>query len=90
MTRSPKQAFLESPHKISHEKFVQTESFQTACDYALLVLVQEQPHAPDPSKGWDSHSQLIGARRVLDILKSLSEAEKQPEPVKQKTLNYKV
>lgn len=66
------------------------DSFQVACEYALLALLQEQPEAIDPSKGWDSHSQLVGARRVLEILKTLHQPEEASKPEKQKTLNYKV
>lgn len=88
MTRTPKQAFIESPHAISHEKTVSQESFQAACEYSLLALVQEQPYAIDPSNGWDSHSKLMGARRVLEILKSLHQQEEVQKPVKPTTLNY--
>jgi hypothetical protein len=89
MTRTPRQAFIESPHKIEHAKTVNLESFHVACEYSLLALLQEQPEATDPSKGWDSHSQMIGARRVLEILKSLHQVEEVQKPVKPPTLNYR-
>lgn len=90
MIITPKQAFIDSPHRKDHEVTAQKQSFQAACDYALLVLLQSQPEATDPSKGWDSHSQMIGARKVLNILKTLHLPEAESKPVKQPTLNYKV
>lgn len=90
MTRTPKRAFIEGPHRKNHAEIAVLESFQVACEYALLVLIHEQPEAIDPSKGWDSHSQLVGARRVLEILKTLHHEEEASKPEKPKTLNYKV
>lgn len=90
MINTPKQSFIDSPHRKDHEATTQKPSFQAACDYALLVLLQSQPDAADPSKGWDSHSQMIGARKVLDILKTLHQVEAESKPVKQPALNYKV
>jgi len=90
MIRAPKQAFIESPHRAQHEKIVQTESFQSACDYSLLVLLNELPKATDPSQGWDCHSQMIGARRVLDILKTIHKADEGNKPLRAPKLNYNV
>ena len=90
MTRTPKQAFIESEYRLDHEVTTKKESFKVACDYALLVLVQEQGEASDPSKGWDSHSQIVGARKVLEILKTLPQVEEEKKPVREKTLNYKI
>jgi hypothetical protein len=90
MTRSARTAFCESQHRVGHEKITMTESFQAACDYSLLALLEEMPEAADPSKGWDSHSQMIGARRVLDILKTIHQPIKPPKPLKPETLNYGV
>jgi hypothetical protein len=89
MTRTPKQAFIESSHCKDHAIVTGTESFQAACEYSLLAFLQEQPEAIDPSKGWDSHSQMIGARRVLEILKTLHQQEEVQKPVKPPTLNYR-
>jgi hypothetical protein len=88
MIITPKQAFIESKHRKEHEDTTQKQSFQVACDYALLVLIQDQPEAIDPSKGWDSHSQLVGARKVLNILKTLHLPEAESKPVKQPKLKY--
>lgn len=90
MIRPAKQAFLESPHKDVHAKIVMTDSFQTACDYAMLAFMEELPSPADPSKGWDAHSQVCGARRVLDILKTLSQSPAEVKVLKPPTLNYGV
>jgi len=90
MIRSPREAFRDSQHRLAHEKITGTESFQVACEYALLTLLQELPDASNPSAGWDSHSQMVGARRVIDILRTLHQPEKQIEKIKPPTLNYKV
>jgi len=90
MIISPRQRFCESAHRSSHEKLVITEAFQIACEYALLTLVSELPEASDPSRGWDSHSQLTGARRVLDILKTLHKLPEKPKGLKSPTLKYGV
>ena len=90
MTRTPKEAFLKSEHRQKHEEMVLTASFQTACEYALLELAQSQPEATDPSKGWDAHSQMVGARKVLEILKALHEPVKEQKPLQSQSLKYNV
>lgn len=87
MKNSAKETFCHSPHRAAHERTVQTESFQTACDYALLQLLSEMPSAPDPQRGWDSHSQMCGARRIIQILKTLHEPVKNPVAPKIDRLN---
>lgn len=71
------------------EQIVLTPEFQTACDYALLEFAQRQPQAKDPSHGWDSHSQLVGAREVLEILKALHEPTTTKTGTREPSLNYK-
>lgn len=90
MIRPPRQTFRESPHCDIHKKLVLTEAFQVACDYALLALLQDMPESKDPSQGWDNHSQMVGARRVIDILKTLHQSPEETKGVKPPTLNYKV
>lgn len=63
-----KEMFLNSPHREAHQKWVESAAADAARDAALVLLMLEQPASPDPSRGWDSHSQLVGARRVLEIL----------------------
>lgn len=61
------------------ERIVNSSTFDAACDAALIELVLEQPTVGTPDKGWDSHSQVLGARRILEILTKLHLKE---EPVK--------
>jgi hypothetical protein len=88
MTRTSKESFIGSPWKLGMDKIVITEDFMRACDYALLVLGEEMPAAADPSKGWDSHSQMTGARRVLEILKDLPNPEKERKRTAEPTIYH--
>lgn len=87
---TPKQTFIDSGHRLEHEQTTKKPSFNAACDYALLEMLQLQPlNVADPSKGWDAHSQMVGARKVLELLKTLHQVELEKNPSKQPTLNYK-
>lgn len=68
---TPKEQFLTSAHREPLEKWATTASGQSARDTALLQFVHEQPGAIDPSRAWDQHCQLVGARRILEILFNL-------------------
>lgn len=76
---TPKDRFLVSGHAASFGKVVSSESFETACDYALLQLRSEMPVncqpglLPDPLLGFDANAQMVGASRVLEILKHIHE-----------------
>lgn len=74
-----REIFLNSPHRKAHETWVGTAAAEAARDAALLLLVHEQPTALNPDRGWDSHSQLVGARRVMEILFKLHLPEEQPK-----------
>lgn len=92
--RTPKQSFLTSGHASVFSKLVAYEAFEPACQYALLQLQSEMapttvPGIPcDPYIGLDSNSQMYGARRVLEILSSISEPIKEKSSTKKDTLNY--
>lgn len=92
MTRTPRDAFQSTEHRTHHEKTVKSESFQVACEYALLEFVHSITLSKpvDPTTAWDKHSQVVGAKRVLEILKSLSEVSEEKTPQKPQSLNYKV
>lgn len=88
---TPKQTFIDSNYRLDHEQTTKKPSFNAACDYALLEMLNLQPlNVSDPSKGWDAHSQMVGARKVLEILKTLHQVELEKSPNKPQTLNYKV
>lgn len=94
MTRSPKETFLVSGKAKEHLETVAKDSFQMACDYSLLQLRAELPPNTFPSMatdvmiGFDANAQMVGASRVLEILKSLSDPIKPPTPPKKERLNY--
>ena len=82
--RTAHTAFLESPHRVGFEKISETRDFDAACEYALLCLVEELPSADiDPNKNWALFSQVTGAKRLLQILRTLHLKE---EPVKRMQL----
>ena len=84
MTRSPKETFATSVHREAMQKITMAEPFLIGCDYALLVLGEQLDNAMDMT----AQAQLVGARRVLDILKTIGEPIKPPEERKRHGLNY--
>lgn len=87
-TRTPKDSFLSSPHRREWDEIMGKDSFHFACDYALLVLEDSLPLRATPNEAADCHQQMIGARKVLDILKTLSEPVTKPKPFNPPSLNY--
>lgn len=84
-----RQRFIESSVIADFQKIVATKAMDAACDYALLALEEEMPSTlADPTKAWDYGAQMIGARRVLSILKNLHLPQQQPEGLKPRKLNY--
>jgi hypothetical protein len=62
-------------------------TFDTACEYALLAFLEEAPDATgDPNMLWATHSQTVGARRVLQILRTLHLPEETKKPLRTPTL----
>lgn len=92
--RSPKESFLTSGHAATFQKIVGSEAFEPACQHALLQLQYEMPpttvigSVTDPYYAIDANSQMYGARRVLDILLSLSEPMKPQTQQKRESLHY--
>lgn len=70
-----KEAFLKGPHRAPFEQLVLNEHFQPAMEAALLALVQEQNPNAGVNDSWDAHSQLVGARRFIEILEALHKPE---------------
>ena len=83
---SPKEAFAKGPHKENHRKWAESASAEVARDAALLEFVMNQPDGSDLAKGWDAHSQLVGAKRILGILFNLHLQEEPPKPTRLTTL----
>lgn len=73
---------------------MQDPAFDHACQYALMQLQHEMPpttvpgHPCDPYLAIDANSQMFGARRVLEILATLSDPIKTPAPLKTEQLKY--
>lgn len=65
-----------------------SDCFQAACEYAILQFIEEQPNANEPTKHWDAHAQLVGARKILTILKTLADPVEPPKKQAPQTLNY--
>lgn len=92
---TPKENFLVSGKAPAWAAVVaKVPEFETACDYALLQLQSEMrpnttPNLPtDPYIGLDANAQMTGARRVLEILSTLSEPINPPKPQTKDTLHY--
>lgn len=81
--RTPKELFQTSPHFQPFQKLLESPSFEPACQTALMVLVDQFPaHTGTMNESWDAHCQIVGARRVLQILSTLHQPDvpfKQPE-----------
>lgn len=91
---TPKERFQVSGHSGAFSKIVANESFEAACDYALLELTHWMPSTTtlslptDPYVAIDANSQIMGAKKVLEILKHLHEPIKPPVTPKRDTLHY--
>lgn len=88
--RSSKELFHASAEYKAHfNALVSNPAFEGACNAALLGLVEELPErVADPSKSWDAYLQIVGARRVLELLSSLHVPEEKAKNVKAPEINY--
>lgn len=92
--RTPKESFLLSGKAAEFHKIAATEAFEVACDFALMELQQQMPPnctpglPTDPYVGIDANAQMWGAKRVIELLKNLSEPTKPAEQPKRPVLHY--
>jgi hypothetical protein len=92
--KSPRESFQTSGKAAEFRRCAGNEAFEPACEYALLQLVSEmqpnrQPSLPiDPYAGLDANAQIHGARRVLEILQTIADPIKLPQPENRNSLNY--
>ena len=87
--RTAKELFRASSTFAEFQKMLASPAFEPACHVALETLVESLPaSAADPSKAWDCYLQILGARRVLDILSRLHEPEGQLREPSSPSLNY--
>lgn len=86
--KTPRDRFQETKFSKPHADLAVSDGFQSACEYAILQFVAEQPGTSDAAKHWDSHAQLVGARKILDILKALADPVEPAKKQAQDSLNY--
>ena len=92
--RTPRESFLLTGKAADFQKIAASEAFETACDYALLELQHQMPPnttpslPTDPYVGLDANAQMWGARRVIELLKTLAEPIKTTTPPKRDSLHY--
>lgn len=93
--QTPREHFQLSGKSPAWQKVIASvPEFEVACDYALLQLQSEMvpttiSGAPtDPYHAIDANSQMWGARRVIEILRTLHEPVKPPTQPKRETLHY--
>jgi len=80
---SAKKLFQASPAFKDFAKLLEHPSFEAACHAALMDMIESMPPSGfDVSKGWDSYSQILGARLVLERLSKLyiPDDKMKPEP----------
>jgi len=81
-----KDKFIQSPHREPFEKVVLTPMFETACDYAMLILGEDMSRTfGNPSNSWDYGCRMEGARKFMEILKTLHEPVTQMKAEKYQT-----
>lgn len=89
---TPKEKF--KPLSGEWQKVLASPLFDAACDAAMLTLANEVPHTKTPGMPIDAiasvhqDGQLTGARRLLEILRTLHVPEEAPQPRPLRKLNY--
>lgn len=87
--RTPKELFHASSHFQGFQKLLESPAFEPACQAALAVLVHQFPaHTGTMNESWDAHCQIVGARRVLEILSTLHEPDVPLKQTEWPSLNY--
>lgn len=85
--KSAKESFMAGPHRAAFEKLVENADFDAGADYALLVFIEELPAADvDPNLNWARFSQVTGAKRLLEILRTLHLKQEPPKRTQLPTL----
>ena len=78
--KTAKESFLAGPHRAAFEKLAETAAFDAGAEYALLVFIEELPSADiDPNLNWARYSQVTGAKRLLEILRTLHLKQEAPK-----------
>jgi hypothetical protein len=82
--RTSRESFLLTGKAPDWKRLVASDAFEPACLHALMQLASEISDPLNPT----GLAQIIGARRVLEILGTIAELEIQPAPAKRETLHY--
>lgn len=89
--RTPKQRFLESSYSGQWGKIASSETFEEALHAAFTQLQFEMPiECAQPQQACDAHQQMVGARKLMDILCSLHTPQTTTKTVQSKGLDYSV
>ena len=74
MNLSPKKRFHQNKSAAeAHAELVSNQTVQDSLQVALAQMVMELPRCENPAKAWDSHSQLEGAKRFINIWLNLGD-----------------
>jgi len=91
MLRSPKERFITSVHAAVWKITIGSESTEEAFHSALCQMCDDSPtECHVPQVACDAHQQLIGARKILDILSTLHIPTTPNQVSKPKGLDYSV
>jgi hypothetical protein len=82
--RTSRESFLLTGKAPDWKRLVASDAFEPACLHALMQLASEISDPLNPT----GLAQIIGARRVLEILGTISEPETMPKPTPRETLHY--
>lgn len=83
--KNSKELFQSSPSFQAFKAMRESAAFEPACNAALLGLIESMPTSGDPSKSWDAHCQITGARKAFEILSNLHVPEEREKPTPQPT-----
>ena len=89
MILTPKDDFLKSTDAKILADLVAAKWFTHALTIALAQMQMEMGNADSPAKGWDSFSQLCGARRFISTLLNLPDSKVIEKPKSTSELNYR-
>jgi hypothetical protein len=82
--RTPHESFRLTGKAPNWKRLVASDSFEPACNHALLELMSGIPDPMNPT----GLAQIIGARRVLEILGTIAEPETPPVVRKRDTIYH--
>lgn len=89
MNLSPKADFLKTDSAKKLADLVAASWFQNALTVGLAQMVMDLGAAENPSKGWDAHSQVAGAKRYIHTLLNLPDPRIIEKPKLSSDLDFK-